>query len=149
MSWSVLAGPPGVLEPLPGPPSVAVAVTSRDLFADPPALAVRTEVLQAVGGPEPVRAGALADLVDRLEDAGHRVEHRTVGMPRRRRTAGAVRREGAGRFWLWRRRPERHPLPRPSAVGWWPYPLLVLGALRANGDPTPPVTPSGRSRPGR
>jgi len=108
------------------------------VFADPPALAVRAEVLADVGPPLAVRAGALADLVDRLEQAGHGVERRPLALPPRPRTPRALLREGSGRFWLWRRRPAAHPLPAPRDVGWWPYPLLALGALHANGEPTHP-----------
>jgi hypothetical protein len=125
---------------LPGPapdgPEAAVAVRARDGFADPPGLAVREEVLAAVGGPEPVRAGALADLIARLEAAGHAVEIRDVAVPPRRATPGRLHREGSGRFWLFRRHPERFPLPRPRDAGVLRYPLLALGALHANGEPT-------------
>ena len=54
--------------------------------------------------------------------------------PRRRATPAALLREGAARLWLFRRHPERHPLPRPRDAG-WRLPLLALGALRANADP--------------
>ena len=93
----------------------------------PPALAV-ADALADVGGPEPVRGGALADLVDRLEAAGHR-SSAGRSPPAAARDVRALRREGAARFWLWRRRPDRHPLPRPAEVG--------LLAYRAHGDPTP------------
>jgi hypothetical protein len=119
--------------------SAAVVIPARDGFADPPGLAVREDVLAAVGGPEPVRAGALADLVARIEEAGHAVEPRELVVARRRATPGALLREGSGRLWLFRRHPERYPLPRPRELG-WRLPLLALGALRANGVPT---TPSG------
>jgi hypothetical protein len=114
----------------------AVVIPSRDVFADPPGLAVREDVLAAAGGPEPVRAGALADLVARIEAAGHEVEVRDATAAPRRATPAALLREGSGRFWLFRRHPERHPLPHPSDVGWLRYPLLALGALHANGTPT-------------
>jgi hypothetical protein len=127
-----------VAPPRGAPDVAAVVVPSRDRFADPPALAVRADALARVGGPEPVRGGALADLVDRLEAAGHIVERRAHALPPRPATVRALRREGAARFWLWRRRPGRHPRPRPAEVGWWAYPILALGALRANGDPTAP-----------
>ena len=137
--WRVLAGTADrLLDPAPDPGAAAVVVPSRDLFADPPALAVRAEVLAAVGPPLAVRAGALADLVDRLEEAGHGVERRPLALPPRPRTPRALLREGSGRFWLWRRRPAAHPLPAPRDVGWWPYPVLALGALHANGEPTRP-----------
>jgi hypothetical protein len=115
----------------------AVVIPARDGFADPPGLAVRADVLAEVGGPEPVRAGALADLVARIEDAGHAVERRDAAATPRRATPGALLREGSARFWLFRRHPRRHPLPRPWEAGWLRYPLLALGALRANGAPTP------------
>ena len=55
---------------VPGVPedAAAAAIPPRDGFADPPGLAVRADVLAAVGGPEQVRGGALADLVARIED---------------------------------------------------------------------------------
>ena len=110
---------------------------ARDGFADPPGLAVRDDVLAAVGGPEPVRAGALADLVARIQDAGHVVETRDVAVAPRRATPGALLREGSARLWLFRRHPQRHPLPRPRELG-WRLPFVALGALRANGAPTRP-----------
>jgi len=114
----------------------AVVIPPRDGFADPPGLAVREDVLAAVGGPEDVRAGALADLVARIEDAGHAVEQREVEVAARPARPAALLREGAGRLWLFRRHPSRYPLPRPHQAGWLRYPLLALGALRANGAPT-------------
>jgi hypothetical protein len=122
--------------PAPAGPEAAVAVRSRDGFADPPGLAVREDILAAVGGPEPVRAGALADLVARIETAGHAVEARDLPVPPRRPTPGRLHREGCARFWLFRRHPERFPLPRPRDVGLLRYPVLALGALHANGEPT-------------
>jgi hypothetical protein len=113
--------------------AVAVAIAAHDGFADPPGLAVREDVLAAVGGPEPVRAGALADLVARIEAAGHEVERRDVPVARRRPTPAALHREGSARFWLFRRHPARYPLR--LAVS-WRLPLLALGALHANGEPT-------------
>jgi hypothetical protein len=125
-----------------GPPpcdtAAAVALGATDGFADPPALAVRGDVLAAVGGPEPVRAGALADLVARLEAAGHVVEKRAAATAPRRATPAALHREGSARLWLFRRHPGRFPLPRLREVGVLRYPLLALGALHANGAPTPP-----------
>jgi hypothetical protein len=115
--------------------AAAVVVPAFDAFADPPAVAVRDDVLAQVGAPEPVRAGALADLVARIEAAGHEVERRNVVTPRRRPTPTALCREGSARLWLFRRHPERFPLPRPGEVGWLRYPLLALGALRANARP--------------
>jgi hypothetical protein len=116
--------------------AAAVVIPSRDGLADPPALAVREDVLAAVGGPEPVRAGALADLVARIEAAGHTVEVRNAAAAPRRATPSALLREGSGRLWLFRRHPERHPLPRPWEVGWLRFPLMAIGALHANGAPT-------------
>jgi hypothetical protein len=113
----------------------AVVVPSRDAFADPPALAVREDVLAHVGGPEPMRPGALADLVVRIESAGHGVEHRPPLARPRRATPAALHREGSARFWLFRRHPERYPLPRPRDVGLARLPWLALGALHANGVP--------------
>ncbi len=126
----------GALPVAPAADAAAVVIPSRDAFADPPGLAVREDVLAEVGGPEPVRAGALADLVARIEAAGHAVEVRDAAATPRRATPAALLREGAGRLWLFRRHPERHPLPHPRDVGWLRYPLLVFGALRANGAPT-------------
>jgi hypothetical protein len=83
-----------------------------------------------------VRAGALADLVARIEEAGHEVERRDAAVAPRPAQPAALLREGAGRLWLFRRHPDRYPLPRPDQTGWLRYPLLVLGALRANGAPT-------------
>ena len=114
----------------------AVVVPPRDGFADPPALAVREDVLAAVGGPEPVRAGALADLVARIEAFGHPVERRELSIPPRPARPAALLREGSARLWLFRRHPARYPLPRPHQVGWLRFPLLAVGALRANGEPT-------------
>jgi hypothetical protein len=116
----------------------AVAIVARDGFADPPGLAVREDVLAAVGGPEPVRGGALADLVARIEAAGHAVERCELAVAPRRPSPAALHREGSARFWLFRRHPDRHPLPRPREVG-WRLPLLALGALHANGAPTKPA----------
>ena len=61
----------------------AVMIVARDGFADPPALAVRAEVLAAVGAPEAVRAGGLADLALRLGAAGHPVLRLDVATPAR------------------------------------------------------------------
>jgi hypothetical protein len=119
------------LEP-PAGDYVAAHVPARDGFADPPALIVRTDVLAALGGPERVRAGGLADLVARVEEAGHRVESRSLPVPRRRATPAALLREGSGRLWLFRRHPARHPLPRPRDTGVVRWLVLALGALRAN-----------------
>jgi hypothetical protein len=113
----------------------AVVVPARDHFADPPALAVREDVLAQVGGPERVRAGALADLLVRIEAAGHTVERRPPPAAPRRSTPAALYREGSGRFWLFRRYPERFPLPRPKDVGVGRFLALAAGALRANGEP--------------
>jgi hypothetical protein len=121
------------LERPPDPGAAAVAVRPRDGFVDPPALAVRADVLAAVGGPERVRAGALADLVARIADAGHAVELRDQRVAPRRPTPAALHREGAGRLWLYRRHPERFPLPRRARVGIARLALLALGALHANG----------------
>ena len=115
--------------------AAAVVIPSRDVFADPPALAVREDVLAQVGAPEPVRAGALADLVVRIETAGHAVERRPPLARPRRTTPAALLREGSGRFWLFRRHPDHFPLPRPRDVGLARLPWLALGALHANGDP--------------
>ena len=112
--------------------AVAALIPARDGFADPPALVVRDDVLAAVGGPERVRAGALADLVARIEAAGHRVESRSLPVAPRRATPAALLREGSGRLWLFRRHPLRHPLPRPRDAGVVRWPLLAIGALRAN-----------------
>jgi hypothetical protein len=123
----------------PAPPAdgsaAAVVVPARDGFADPPGLLVRDDVLAVVGGPERVRAGGLADLVARIEEAGHAVEEREMPVAPRPATPRALLREGAGRLWLFRRHPSRHPLPRPQQVGWLRFPLLVAGALRANAEP--------------
>jgi hypothetical protein len=110
----------------------AVAVTPRDGFADPPALAVRADVLAAVGGPEDVRGGALADLVARIAEAGLVVELRDQAVAPRRATPAALHREGSARLWLFRRHPRRFPLPRPGHVGIARLALLALGALHAN-----------------
>jgi hypothetical protein len=139
------AGPPPPPPEAPGwrafgavaldPPAAGFAaaqLAARDGFADPPALVVRADVLAAVGGPERVRAGALADLVARIEAAGHRVETRSLAVAPRRPTPAALLREGSGRFWLFRRHPERHPLPKPRDTGMLRWPLLAIGALRAN-----------------
>jgi hypothetical protein len=108
---------------------------AADGFADPVGLAVREDVLDAVGGPEPVFAGALAELVARIEAAGHAVETRVRPLPPRRPTPGRLAREGAARVWLFRRDAERFPLPRPRELG-WRLPFMAIGALRANGLPT-------------
>jgi hypothetical protein len=120
--------------------AAAVQIPPRDGFADPPGLAVRADVLAAVGPPEPVRAGALADLVVRIAAAGHAVEARDVAVPPRRPTPQALYREGAARLWLFRRHPDRYPLPLAPS---WRLPLLALGALRANGHPTRIAARSG------
>jgi len=123
------------IDPPDDPAVAAVVIPPRDGFADPPGVAVREDVLAAVGGPEPVRAGALADLVARIEEAGHAVETRETALPPRRATPHALLREGSARLWLFRRHPDRHPLPGPRALS-WRLPLLALGALQANGTPT-------------
>jgi hypothetical protein len=115
--------------------AAAVQIPPRDGFSDPPGLAVRDDVLAAVGAPEPVRGGALADLVVRIVAAGHAVEARDVTIPPRRATPAALHREGAARLWLFRRYPERYPLRVEAS---WRLPWLLAGALRANGVPTPP-----------
>jgi hypothetical protein len=114
---------------------VAVAVAAADGFADPPGLVVRDDVLAAVGGPAAVRAGALADLVARIEAAGHAVAVVRSPVPARHAGVGALYREGSGRFWLWRRHPDRWPLPSPRDTGPLRYAVMALGALRANGLP--------------
>ena len=120
-----------VVVPAPGD-AAAVAIVARDSFVDPPGLAVREDVLAAVGGPELVRGGALADLVVRIEAAGHTVERREIAVPKRRPTPAALHREGSARFWLFRRHPDRYPLPRDAG---WRLPFLAVGALHANGVP--------------
>jgi len=131
VSWVGLGGHP----PAPPAEGVAVAIAAVDGFADPPGLTVRADVLAVVGGPEAVRAGGLADLVARLEAAGHAVAVvRSAGPPRRAGLA-ALHREGSGRFWLWRRHPDRWPLPSPRGAGPLRYAVMALGALRANGLP--------------
>jgi hypothetical protein len=47
----------------------------------------------------------------------------------------ALHREGSGRFWLWRRHPNRWPLPTLRDTGLLPYVFMALGSLRANGLP--------------
>jgi hypothetical protein len=116
--------------------AAAIQLPPRDGFSDPPGLVVRADVLAAVGGPEPVRAGALADLVVRIVAAGFVVEARDVAVAPRRATAAAVYREGAARLWLFRRYPERYPLRVEPGLR---LPLLALGAMRANGAPTRPA----------
>jgi hypothetical protein len=133
--WRELGTVPA--EPPDDPAVAAVVIPPRDGFADPPGLAVREDVLAAVGGPENVRAGALADLVARIEQRGHTVETRELAVRPRRATPHALLREGSARLWLFRRHPARHPLPGPRALT-WRLPLLALGALRANGTPTRP-----------
>jgi hypothetical protein len=115
--------------------AAAVVIPARDGFADPPGLAVRDDMLAAVGGPEPVRAGALADLVARIEAARRAVELRELAVAPRPARPTALLREGSARLWLFRRHPDRHPLPGPRALS-WRLPLLALGAMRANGAPT-------------
>ena len=133
MAYRVFGRAP--LDP-PGDGSVAaVVVPARDSFADPPALAVREDVLAHVGEPVRVRAGGLADLVARIEAAGHEVETRALAVPSRHATPAALLREGSGRLWLFRRHPERFPLPRPGDTGWIRWMLLAVGALRANAGP--------------
>jgi hypothetical protein len=110
----------------------AAQIAPRDGFADPPGLIVRGDVLAALGGPERVRAGGLADLAARIEAAGHRVETRSLPVAPRRATPAALLREGSGRLWLFRRHPDRHPLPRPRETGLLRFVVLAAGALRAN-----------------
>jgi hypothetical protein len=122
--------------PIPDPgDAAAVLIEPRDGFADPPGLAVREDVLAAVGGPEPVRAGGPAELVARIEAAGHAVERRRTAVPPRRPTPRRLLAEGAARLWLFRRDPARFPLPRPRELG-WRLPFVALGALRANAGVT-------------
>ena len=122
----------GAHPPEPAGDAAAYVVAADDAFADPHGLTVREDVLAAVGGPEPVRAGGLADLAARLEEAGHAVEPVAAPVPPRRATPGALHREGSARLWLFRRHPERFPLPRPRDVGVLRLVPMALGALRAN-----------------
>jgi hypothetical protein len=115
--------------------AAAVVIRPHDGLADPPGLAVRADVLAAVGPPERVRAGALADLVARIEAAGHAVERRDEPVAPRPPTPAALLREGSGRLWLFRRHPERFPLPRPRALGPLRLVLMAVGALHANALP--------------
>jgi hypothetical protein len=121
--------------PEPEGDAAAYAVRPRDGFADPPGLTVRADVLAAVGEPLRVRAGGLADLVARLEAAGHAVAWIDLEVPPRRATLAALHREGSARLWLFRRHPERHPLPRPRELGPLRALPMALGALRANALP--------------
>ncbi|HKH19001.1 MAG TPA: hypothetical protein VKA57_15850 [Solirubrobacteraceae bacterium] len=140
---------PAPLDP-PGDGSVAaLVVPARDSFIDPPALAVREDVLARVGEPVRVRAGGLADLVARIEAAGHEVETRALAVPSRRATPAALLREGSGRLWLFRRHPERFPLPRPGDIGSLRWLLLAVGALRANAEPQAPRRGAKSSAPTR
>ena len=125
----------GARAPEPSGAEAAYAVPARDGFADPPGLTVREDVLAGVGGPEPVRAGGLADLVARLEAAGHAVVAVEAAVPPRPPTPAALHREGSGRLWLFRRHPQRHPLPRPRELGPLRLVPMALGALRANARP--------------
>jgi hypothetical protein len=122
----------GAHPPEPAGDAAAYVVAGTDAFADPHGLTVRADVLEAVGGPEPVRAGALADLVARLEAAGHAVVPVAAAVPARRATPGALYHEGSGRLWLFRRYPERFPLPHPREIGVLRLVPMALGALRAN-----------------
>jgi hypothetical protein len=121
----------------------AVVLPARDGFADPPGLAVRTDVLEVVGFPPRVRAGGEADLVARLEAAGHEVRRVSGAAPARRATPASLHREGSARLWLFRRHPARFPLPRGGETGLLRYLMLALGALRAN------ALPPGERFPGR
>jgi hypothetical protein len=129
-SWHQFGDAP--LDPPAAGSVAAVVVPARDGFADPPALLVRDDVLAQLGGPEHVRAGGVADLLARIEAAGHQVEKRAVPVPPRRATPAALHREGSGRLWLFRRHPHSFPLPRPRELGAIRFPLLVLGALHSN-----------------
>ena len=122
----------GAHPPQPAGDAAAYVVPATDAFADPHGLTVRADVLEAVGGPEPVRAGGLADLVARLEAAGHAVVPVADAVPPRRATPRALHREGSARLWLFRRHPERFPLPRPREIGVLRLVPMALGALRAN-----------------
>jgi hypothetical protein len=82
-----------------------------------------------------VRAGALADLVARLEAAGHAVATAPEAAPPRRGGLAALHREGSARFWLWRRYPQRFPLPTPRDTPPLRLAVMALGSLRANGLP--------------
>ena len=125
----------GPYPPAPVGEGPAFAVPARDGFADPAGLTVRADVLAAVGGPEPVRAGGLADLVARLEAAGHPVTAVAADVPPRRATLAALHREGSARLWLFRRHPARHPLPTPRQLGPLRLAPMALGALHANAVP--------------
>lgn len=131
--WRRFGAP--ALEPPSDRDVAAVVVPPRDGFADPPAVLVREDVLAAIGPPEPVRAGALADLVARMEKAGHAVETRTQPVAPRPVTVATLLREGSGRFWLFRRHPARYPLPKPGSVGPLRWVVMLLGALHANAHP--------------
>jgi len=125
----------GAHPPEPAGDAPAYVVAATDAFADPHGLTIRADVLEAVGGPEPVRAGGLADLVERLDAAGHAVAWVDADVPPRRATWAALHREGSARMWLFRRHPERHPLPRPRELGPLRALPMALGALRANALP--------------
>jgi hypothetical protein len=120
------------LEPPSDRDRAGVVVPPRDGFADPPAILVREDVLAAVGPPEAVRAGALADLVARVEEAGYTLETRAAPTAPRRASVAALLREGSGRFWLFRRHPDRFPLPKPDSVGPLRWLVMLVGALHAN-----------------
>ena len=96
--------------------AAAVVIPSRDVFADPPALAVREDVLAAGRRP---RAGAgRRARRPRRPDRGRRARGRGARHRRsapRRATPAALHREGSGRFWLFRRHPR--PLPAAAAAG--------------------------------
>jgi hypothetical protein len=109
-------------------------IPARDGFADPPALAVREDVLAAVGGPERVRAGALADVLARIEEAGHAVETRLAAVPRRRATPQALLREGPGDRGCTVATRTASRCRGHAKWGVIRYALLALGALRANGE---------------
>ena len=132
----------GAHAPEPAGAEAAYSVPARDGFADPPGLTVRADVLAAIGDPEPVRAGGLADLVARLEAAGHAVVPVEGPVPPRRASLAALHREGSGRLWLFRRHPARHPLPRPRELGPLRLVPIALGALHANAR-----RPAGSRRP--
>ena len=96
---------------------------------------MREDVLEAVGGPEPVFAGALAELSRGSRRPATRSRSGTILRPRGGRCRAGSRAKERRGCWLFRRHPARFPLPRPRELG-WRLPFVAAGALRANGVPT-------------
>lgn len=118
----VLAGalPPDWTSRVEDPPVAALAI-GGSAVDDPAAVAVRTDALRAAGGAhEGLRAGAVADLLLRLDSSGHAIRRE------RGPAASGLLSRAAAQSWIGRRHPGRAPTP-----------LARLGAFLSSDAPAP------------